>query len=185
MSSANRWRLEVLTKHVVPDANDFGDAADELCEKALSIAKNRLHPLLRNLGLERLEGRTEFLEEFKGALENGISGKLAVWQPGVQAVFKYEESRLASIASWDGTIHLLVKVSRLSKRLHALGKTLDGNLLKSLQRLGWQRVGMRQSILELQQVTPRELRYGIGYGALFHAVYTAPVRVWPPEGRGK
>jgi hypothetical protein len=53
--------------------------------------------------------------------------------------------------------------------------------VKRLQQLGLPRFEKRQSILDVQQVTPNELRHGIGYGAMFCAVYTVPVRVWPQD----
>jgi hypothetical protein len=55
--------------------------------------------------------------------------------------------------------------------------------MKYLQQLGWSRFGKRQSILEIQQVTPNELRHGVSYGAMFFAVHNVPVKVWPPNRR--
>jgi hypothetical protein len=185
MRETNRWRWEALLEHVAPDAGEFERVADEVCRKALNIARSSLHPLLQQNGLDRLDRRTEFLQAFKSALEEGIARKLALWQPGTQAVFKYEETRLPSLEDWDGSIHLLVKVPRLSAALDILANTLDRSLLKSLKRLGWPRVRARQSVLEVQQVTPRELRHGIGYGAMFYAVYMAPARIWPREQPGR
>ena len=126
------------------------------CEKALNDAKAQLYPLLRNTELDRLGQRSEFLQAFKSALEQRIARKLAVWQPGVQAVFKYDETWTENMEKWDGSIHLLVKVPRLSNAVKVLGRKLDGGLVKCLKRLGWQRFRMLQSILEVQQVTPTE-----------------------------
>jgi hypothetical protein len=80
---------------------------------------------------------------------------------------------------WDGSIHLLVKVPRLSNAIKTFGKKLDQNLTYCLQQLGWSRFRTRHSVLEVQQVTSNELRHGISYGAMFHAVYSVPVKVWP------
>jgi len=82
---------------------------------------------------------------------------------------------------WDGSIHLLVKVPRLSNAINTLGKKLDQNLLKDLKQMGLSCFRKRQSILEVQQVTPNELRHGVSYGAMFCAVYNAPVKVWPQD----
>jgi hypothetical protein len=73
----------------------------------------------------------------------------------------------------------------LLNAVKALGEKLDGSLVKYLKQLGWQRFPTQQSILEVQQVTPNELRHGVGYGAMFYAVYTAPVRVWPQDRRAR
>lgn len=179
MKDVRNVRWEESVEHTVPAAKDFGQAANDICEKALSDAKEQLHPLIRNVELNRLDKRHKFVQAFKLALEQRIAGKLATWQPGVQAVFKFDESGMENRDSWDSSIHLLVKVPRLSNALKALGNKLDQNLVKYLKQLGWSRFHRLQSVLEIQQVTPNELRYGIGYGAMFCAVYSTPVKVWP------
>ena len=159
--------------------SDFDQAASDLCEKALNEAKGQLHPLLHNIEIDCLDKRGEFTQAFKGALEQRIARKLAAWQPGIQAVFKFDETRTENSKRWDGSIHLLVMVSKLSNKVKVLGELLDRYLVKYLKQLGWSRFQMSQSILEIQQVTPNEVRRGISYGAMFHAVYTVPVKVWP------
>ena len=176
MRDVNSWRWEVLTEHVIPDASDFGKAADDIREKALSDARNQLHPLLRKVELDRLDQRDEFLRAFKRALEQNIARKLALWLPGVQSIFSYDET---PTENWDSSIRLLIKVPRLSKAVKVLGKTLDNSLVKSLKQLGWSRFQERQIVLEVHQVTPRELRHGLGYSAMFYAVYSTPIQVWP------
>lgn len=73
-------------------SKEFEQVVYELCENALSEAKAQLHPLIRSNELDRLDKRKEFIQAFKLALERRIAKKLALWQPGVQAVFKFEES---------------------------------------------------------------------------------------------
>ena len=183
MSDVNERGWEASKERLVPTPNDFGQVTHEICEKALNDAKAKLHPLIRTVELNRLEQRTEFLQAFKLALERGIARKLPLWQPGVQAVFQFEEKPLGNIETWDGSIHLLVKVPRLSNAIKTLEKRLDRGLVKCLKQLGWARFHKRQSILEIQQVTPNELRHGVSYGAMFAAVYNVPVKVWPPNRR--
>ena len=151
----------------IPDTKDLGIVANYLCEKALQDAKSHLHPLLQTVELDRLEQRREFLQAFKKALEQRIARRLAIWQPNVQAVFAYDATRMENVEAWDGSIHLLLKVPRLSDTLKMLGKKLDKNLVKCLKKMGWQRIQTRQSVLEVQQVTPNELRHAVGYGAMF------------------
>ena len=182
MSDIKNWHGEKSVEHAFPVAKDIGQVANEICEKALNEAKAQLHPLLRNVEVERLCQRREFLQAFKSALEQRIARKLAAWQPGVQAVFKFDETPMGNMESWDGSIHLLVKVPHLSNAIKALSKTLDKGLVKHLKPLGWSRFRNRQSILEVQQVTRNELRHGTSYGAMFYAVYTVPVKVWPQDG---
>lgn len=165
----------------VPHIMDTGQAVNDLCETAMKDAKAEIHPLLRSADLFRLEHRSEFVQAFKLALERRIAQRLADWQPGVQAVFRFDESWMESRTLWDGSIHLLVKVPRLSNTLKRLGEILDRTLTRSLSQLGWSCFRGRESILEVQQVTPIELRHGISYGALFAAVYNVPVKVWSPK----
>lgn len=178
MNSMNQQGWEQL-----PLPKDLGLIANKICESALEDAKAQVHPLLRNADLHRLGQRIEFVKAFKLALEQRIAQRLAVWQPDVQAVFQFEESWMESRKNWDGSIHLLVKVPRLSNAIKAMGKNLDRNLVKTLKHFGWTRFQKRQTVLEIQQVTPEELRHGIGYGAMFQAVYSVPVRVWPLKRR--
>lgn len=181
MRDINQWLQQKSVPYRVPAPKDFGQIANDLCEKALEDAKEQLHPLLRDAKLDRLDERPEFLKTFKRALEQRIARKLAAWDPGVEAVFQFDETRTENPESWDGSIHLLAKVPRLSDTLRILGRRLDRSLVKYLRQLNWPRFQKRQSILEIQQVTLSELRHGIGYGAMFHAVYTVPVKVWPQE----
>lgn len=87
--------------------------------------------------------------------------------------------------TWDGSIRLRVKVPRLSDAIRALGRKLDRSLVKYLRQLAWQRFQAHESMLEIHQVTPHELRHGIGYGAMFFAVHTAPIEVWPQDRRSR
>jgi hypothetical protein len=181
MNVVKIWRREKSVEPMAPAVKDIWQSTNDLCEKALDEAKAQLHPLLRNVDVERLDQRSEFLQAFKNALERRIARTLAGWQPGVQAVFQYEETRMDKIEDWDGSIRLLVKVPRLSNTARALASILDRALVRYFRQMGWERFLMRQSILEVHQVTPNELRHSIGYGALFCAVYNVPVRVWPRE----
>lgn len=181
MRDVNQWGQDRSVEEAVPAPRDFGEVANDLCEKAMQDAKEQLHPLLRDARLDRLNERCEFVQTFKSALEQRIARKLAAWQPDVQAIFKFDETPMETWETWDGSIHLLVKVQTLSDVLKSLGRKLDRSLVKYFRQLDWGRFQERQSILEVQQVTPNELRHGIGYGAMFCAVYTVPIKVWPQD----
>jgi hypothetical protein len=164
---------------MLPIVQDLGQAAHTICELALNDAKEQLHPLMRDKAPGYLRKRSEFTRAFKLALEQRVAHKLAIWQPGVQAVFRFDNAWMEDRNSWDGSIHLLVKVPHVSNTLRTLGRKLDLHLTHYLKQLGWSRFGKHKSILEIQQVTPNELRHGICYGAMFAAVYSVPVKVWP------
>ena len=180
MRNVEYWQRGKMMGGGIPAPNDFRQIASSLCEKALEDAKRQLHPLVRDIDLNRLDRRVEFLEVFKRALEQRIARQVSVCQPDVQAVFKYEETQIKPLEDWQGPIYLLVKVPRISNAVKAFGKKLDKSLVSCLRQLDWQRFRKCQSILDVQQVTPYELRRGISYGAMFCAVYNTPTKVWPP-----
>lgn len=184
MKYVNQWWQQKPGEYQVPAPKDFAKIANDLCEKALQDAKQQLHPLLRDAELDRLDERPEFVKTFKRALEQRIARKLAAWHPGTQAVFQFNEAPMETWETWDGSIHLLVKVPRLSDTLKNLARRLDRSLVKVLRQLNWPRFQTHQSVLEVQQVTLRELSHGTGYGAMFAAVYNVPIRVWPRDKRG-
>ena len=183
MSDINNGSGTQPAQSVSSAPKDFEKAASELCEKALNEARAQLHPLLMGVALDRLDRRYEFVQAFKSALELRIARKLADWLPGVQAVFRFDESMSEYPKSWDGSIRLLVKVPRLSNAVRNLSKKLDQKLVKYLSQVGWSRFRKRQSILEIHQVTPNELRRGVSYGAMFFSAYNVPVKVWPRDQR--
>jgi hypothetical protein len=82
---------------------------------------------------------------------------MATWYPSIQAIFRFDVTPTENIEDWDGSIHLLVKVPQLTKEVEAIGKNLDGSLVKCLKQLKLQRLQECKSILEVQQVTPNEL----------------------------
>jgi hypothetical protein len=179
MSDIDSDQWENAIEYSIPTSEELEQVAKVLCERALSDAKSQLHPLLQNLELDRLDQRLEFLRAFKCALEHKIAQTMAAWYPSIQAIFSYDATPYEIIRDWDGSIHLLVKVPFLTEEVKELGKKLEGSLVKCLKQLSWQRFQECQSILDIQQVTPNELSHGIGYGAMFYAVYTAPVKLWP------
>jgi hypothetical protein len=94
------------------------------------------------------------VQGFKSALERRIAQKLAAWQPEIHAFFKFDESWKECLTSWNGSLHLFVKVHHLSDAMQPVSENLDHSLLRYLKQLDWSRFRARQSILELQQVTP-------------------------------
>lgn len=151
----------------------------ELCEKVLTDAKTQLHPLLRQADLEKLGQRTEFILVFKNALEKELAQKIVLWLPSVKIVYKFDALHRSNTDDWDNTIHLLLLVPRLLPAISELGITLDNEILKQLKHFRWSRFQDSKSMIEVQQVTPNEIRHGVCYGAMFFSLYAAPSQVWP------
>ena len=154
-------------------------ASSELCEKVLTVAKTQLHPLLRQVDLEKLGQRSEFILAFKNALEKELAQQIVLWLPSVKVVYKFDSLRRSNSDDWDNTIHLLLLVPRLLPAVRELGINLDSEILKRLKRLRWSRFQDSKSLIEVQQVTPNEIRHGVCYGAMFFSLYAAPSQVWP------
>lgn len=157
----------------------FRQGSSELCEQALMDAKTQLHPLLQQVDLEKLGQRREFVQGFKEALERAVAERIVLWLPSVKVVYKFDPTRVSSTGGWDNTIHLLMLVPSLLPSINELGTMLDREILERLKHISWSRFKDSQSILELQQVTPYEIRHGVCYGAIFYSFYTAPAQVWP------
>ena len=129
--------LNRSTEHTVPALGDLQQATQNLCDKAMDDAKAQLHPLLRNAETRQLDRRVEFMRAFKLALEQRVAQRMAAWQPTIRAIFQFDECWVETRSSWDGSIHLLVKVPRLLKTVKILGKRLDlRNFPKKLIFLG-------------------------------------------------
>jgi len=112
-------------------------------------------------------------------LEREIAQKIVLWLPCVKVVYKFDASRKKRLEEWDNTIHLLVLVPQLIPLIKELGTMLDVAFLTSLKHLPWSRFQDSKFVIEIQQVTPKEIRHGICYGAMFFSYYAAPSQVWP------
>ena len=169
---------EEILEPVLADFQSLKHIVTELCDKAVVDARAHLHPLLHNEALDKLDSRPEFVQAFKQALEERIALQLVSWQPCIQAVYGFHLT-LPQESHWDNTIHLLVLLARPLQTVRALSLMLDLGLVQCLKQLNWSRFQMHESLLEIQQVTPDEVRRRILYGAMFSSVYNAPYKIWP------
>lgn len=157
----------------------FSDLCKQLCEKALTDAKNQLHPLLRQVELERLGQRKIFVDAFKCALETEITRRVILLLPCVQAVYRFDTQRGSNAYDWDNKIHLLLLVPQLMASIKDLNSKLDTQMLRQLQRPDWKRFWSSTTFVEVQQVTRDEVRHGVCYGAMFASYYAGPLQIWP------
>ena len=178
-SKRNACYKQGIIEDLLQNPYVFRQGSSELCEKALMDAKAQLHPLLQQVDLEKLGQRREFVQAFRHALERAVADRIVLWLPSVKAVYKFGPPRESSTECWDNTVHLLILVPRLLPAINELGTMLDREILEQVKHFRWSRFKDSQSVLELQQVTPHEIRHGVCYGAMFYSLYTAPVQVWP------
>jgi hypothetical protein len=175
----NDYYRQEIVEDLIQNPYAFRQGSSDLCEQSLRDAKTQLHPLLQQVDLEKLSQRREFVQAFKGALERAVAERIILWLPSVKVVYKFDPPRGSSPEGWDNRVHLLILVPRLLPSINELGTMLDHEILERLKHFGWSRFKDSQSILELQQVTPYEIRHGVCYGAMFYSYYTAPSEVWP------
>jgi hypothetical protein len=178
-SKNDGYAKQEVIEGLFKSALEFRQVSEELCEKALMDAKTQLHPLLQQVELEKLGQRREFVQAFRHSLEGVVAESIALWLPLVKVVYRFDALRGRSTDDWDNRIHLLILVPRLLPSINELGAELDREMLEQLQRFSWSRFQDSKSILEIQQVTPHEIRHGVCYGAMFYSLYTAPSQIWP------
>ena len=178
-SKGNDYYKQGVIEDLLQNSDACRQGSSELCEKALMDAKVQLHPLLQQVDLEKLGQRREFVQAFKHALESAVAERMVLWLPSVKAVYEFGPPRGNSLECWDNRVRLLILVPRLLPSINELGTMLDHEILEQVKHFRWSRFKDSQSVLELQQVTPHEIRHGVCYGAMFYSLYTAPVQVWP------
>jgi hypothetical protein len=101
MNDGSQGRGEKSVEYHALPLEELEQVAKELCERALNDAKSRLHPLLQNLELVRLDQRPEFIQAFKCALEQKIAQKMADWYPGIQAIFRFDVTPIMELISHE------------------------------------------------------------------------------------
>jgi hypothetical protein len=158
---------------------ELRQTSEKVCEKTLVEAKSHLHPLLHQVDLEQLGQRPEFVQAFRNALENQVTQQVILRLPCAKAVYRFDNTRTSNVTGWDNSIHLLVLVPQLISSIQKLGPKLDQQVRQRLSGLNWSRFQWSTSVVEIQQVTPREIRHGICYGAMFASFYAAPTQIWP------
>ncbi len=118
--------------------------------------------------------RSGFAEAFKQALAAGVARALAENDRFVRAIYAYEPA-----TADHATIHLLVRVTKPSAALEAFIATVNRALVMQLQAPG--EVAPREAVLDVNLFTEDDVRRGVGYAALLHAVSPPPKRLWQRE----
>ena len=78
----------------------------------------------------------------------------------------------------DATVHLLVLVNSSSAALEAFISALDRALTASLTSLPSPKFAERDSILDVNLLTEKDVESGRGYAVLLSSVFTPPLKVW-------
>ena len=159
------------------------EVAETIRDDALALAQNRLSAPLDELELKRLLRRPDFVDNLKYGLASGVANALSGNNPRVRAVYIYEpsanpDSELGNDMPVDATVHLLVLVNSSSAALEAFISALDRALAASLTSLPSPKFAERDSILDVNLLTEKDVESGRGYAVLLSSVFTPPLKVW-------
>ena len=163
------------------------EVAETLRDDSFLVAREGLVPPRDELPLETLLNDLEFVDHFKHSLAAGIARVLAAYDRQVKTIHYYDprvcpEERAGSTLPIDATIHLLVEVNHPSPALSVLILALDRELTECLKTLPSGRFANLSFILDVNVLTPEDIRAGRGHATLLSSLYTPPLKIWGREG---
>lgn len=159
------------------------EVVETIREDALTLAQERLSAPLRGLELKRLLRRPEFVDNLKYGLALGVANALSANDKHIQAVYIYEpsanpDSELGNDLPVDATVHMLAVVQSPSAALEAFIASLDRALSASLRDLPSPKFAERESILDMNILTEKDVELGRGYAALLSSIFAPPLKIW-------
>lgn len=174
------------TKSRSPEAMSIQKLAESLRDDALTLAQDKYAVFQRGSDLASLLRHPDFFERFKYGLAVGVAGALAANDRCVLAVYVYDpsinpDSENGEDLPLDATLHLLALVSSPSAALAAFVASLDRALTASLKSLPSPLFARRESVLDVNLITEKDVRLGLGYAALLSSLFAPPIKVWERE----
>lgn len=162
------------------------DVARTIRDDAIALTRQKLAAPNRDLALETLFYRRDFVEYFKHGVASGIAGVLAAHDQRVRAVYIYDpsanpDSELGVALPIDATVYLLVRVSASSAALESFIRSLDRALVESMKELPSPLYERREFILDTCVVSEADVQQRRGYGAMLSSLFAPPLKVWQRE----
>jgi hypothetical protein len=167
------------------NATDCVSRLDEMAtwirDQAVASARAQLHADQRLTELDDPVQRSDFKRHFLRALADGVAQALAANDRRVVAVYAHETTPVhsAEVNNLSGALaHLLVVVTAPSAALEALVASLNralGASLNALPKAHFSHVGPP---LDINVVTEREVRQGVGMARLLSARLPPPIQLW-------
>jgi len=159
------------------------EVAETIRIDALALAQERLTGATRGLELKRLFRYPDFVDAFKHGLASGVANALSANDPHVEVVYTYEpsanpDSELGNDLPVDATVHLLVKVQSPSLALEAFIAALDRALTAELKGLPSPKFAQRESILDVNLITEKDIEEGRGYAVILSSLFAPPLKIW-------
>ena len=149
---------------------------------ARALSDRRTHANNQTL-LELELQRSTVVEAIKDSLALGVAHALATHDTHVQAVYTYDpsanpDSETGEDGQLDATLHLLVLVTTPSAALQAFINALDSALTESLKDLPSPIFQMRESVLDINLLTPKDVQQRTGYAGLLSSLFAPAVKLW-------
>jgi hypothetical protein len=162
------------------------EMAETIRDDALTQAREKLRSRYRDLDLAQTLHRPDFFDYFKYGLACGLAEALAANDNQVRAVYIYEptlnpDDELHAERPLDTRVHLLVRVTTPSAALEAFVAALDRALTATLKTLPSNLFAQHESLLDVNVITEKDVRLGLGYAALLSSLFTPPLKVWQRE----
>ena len=159
------------------------EVAETIRADALTLAQERLTDAIRGLELKHLFRHPDFVDTFKHGLASGVANALSANDPHVEAIYTYDpsanpDSELGNDLPVDATVHLLVKVQSPSPALEAFIAALDRALTAELKGLPSPKFAQRESILDVNLITEKDIEQGRGYAVILSSMFAPPLKVW-------
>ena len=148
--------LEAATREV---ANRMVATADWARDQAIEHVRHMRPETWRQEALAKLTHEPGFLSPFKMGLAAQCARVLGASEPRVLTAFTYDLS--------DHVVHLLLLVDEPSDGLEAFVGEFDRAMTASIDALRVPECFECTSVLDVHQVTPRDVRLGIGLAGLF------------------
>src|SRR5512137_422726 len=162
--------VEALDAAAREVAGRMAVTADRARDQAIEHVRRLGPETWRQKELSRLTHEPGFLSPFKMGLAAQVARVLGASEPRVLSAFTYDP--------YQHKVNLLLLVDEPSEGLEAFVREFDQALTRSIDTLRMPDCFECTSVLEVHQITPRDVRLGIGMAGLLSSVTTAPVRVW-------
>jgi hypothetical protein len=173
------------TKSATPaTVSSLGELAKTIRASAVAEALSDRRSYASNEALLELElSRPAVREAVKDGIARGVARALAAHDEQVQAIYGYDpsanpDSEAGDDRLFDATIHLLALVTAPSAALQAFIAALDRALTESLRQLPCPPFQIRESVLDINLITRREVQEHKGYAGLLSATFAPAIEVW-------
>ena len=181
--------LDTLTPQKVdstltPQVSSLRELAKTIRASAVARALSDRRSHASNEALLELElGRPAVVEAIKDGIAQDVARALAAHDPQVQAVYTYDPSANPDNETGEGrlpdvTIHLLVLVTAPSAALQSFILALDGALTENLKDLPSLLFQMRESVLDINLLTPKDVQQRTGYAGLLSSMFAPAIKLW-------